>query len=81
MTTPDTHRRITGRRFIEALREAGIIHHGDYVRRVVIDADLNAACMVYLERFGDERLIDVVIGSGLEITKTPHPEAPKEPTP
>lgn len=63
---------IHGRRFLEALENAGVIQRADRIRRVVIDADLNRAVMVYVERLGDERLIDVTIASGIEIA-TPKP--------
>lgn len=45
----------------DALRQAGIIHDGDHVRRVIIDINVSDAVIVYIERFGDSRLLDLVI--------------------
>ncbi len=58
--TTEFPRRILAREFLEALQGAGIIRHGDYARRVIIDARLGAAVIVYAERIGDERLLDIV---------------------
>ena len=54
--------RLHGRsqKMFDALTEAGIIRKGDYVRRVVIDIHVERAVVVYVERIGDERLLDVV---------------------
>ena len=69
MTTVDHPRRITGNRFLEALRDAGIIRQDDLIRRVVIDADVSNSVMVYVERFGDTRILSVVTTlDGIEIT-------------
>jgi hypothetical protein len=43
-----------------ALREAGVIREGDYVRRVIIDIDVTAAVTVYVERYGDSRVLDLI---------------------
>jgi hypothetical protein len=63
--------RIHGRRFIEALLESGIVAKGDFVRRIVIDASADNAVILYVERFGDERLFEVIPAlTGVEIRQT-----------
>jgi hypothetical protein len=66
-------RMIRSETFLEALLEAGVVHEGEYISRVVIDAKVRGAVRVYVERFGDERLLDVVKTlEGIEIMSTPH---------
>jgi len=53
-----------------ALKDAGIVNDGDYVRRVIIDIDVSKAVVVYVERYGDERLLDIMrIMDGAEIRR------------
>lgn len=60
--------RITAKRFLDALYEAGYFRPGDYVRRVVIDAPFGGAVVVHVERFADERVLDVAsLLSGVEV--------------
>lgn len=61
--------RIHGRsqKLYDALKAAGIIHEGDYVRRVVIDICAEKAVQIYVERFADERLLDVDLLAELRI--------------
>lgn len=68
--------RIHARKFLEALRDAGIIRSEDYVRRVVIDAEVNSALRVYVERWGDERYLKLATTlEGVQITEvTPKAE-------
>ena len=47
-------------RIYGALTEAGIIRENDYVRRVIIDINVTHAVVIHIERYGDERLLDVV---------------------
>lgn len=59
---------IPAKRVIEALKDAGIIHEGDRVRRVVIDIGVDALPIIHIERFGDERLLEVVpVLTGVQI--------------
>lgn len=59
--------RIHGRKFLEHLGDLGIIHKADlekgipsdYVRRVIIDAGMSGPVVLYVERYGDERLLSV----------------------
>lgn len=72
-------RRIHGRseELWNALRACGIVREGDYVRRVVIDIDVRSAVTVYIERYADTRMLDVllpVIGGRVEIRGVPKPE-------
>lgn len=73
MSTETTHfRRIHSQELFQALTDAGIIKHGEWVRRVVIDAQVNHAVTVYVERYGDERLLAVATAlDGVEISGVP----------
>ncbi len=59
MPEPDRPQRIHSRKMLDALIEAGIIRREDYVRRVVIDVQVGCAVILHVERFGDERLLNV----------------------
>lgn len=50
---------IPARDFLKALAAAGIIHDGDHVRRVIIDAEMGSVVVVHVERLGDERLLHI----------------------
>jgi hypothetical protein len=60
--------RIHGRKFLEHLGDLGVIRKADlergmasdYVRRVVIDASIDGPVKLYVERYGDDRLLDLV---------------------
>lgn len=73
MTTEAPPRRIPPREFYQALVEAGVVRDDDSVIRVVIDvSDRNPAVVLYVERWGDERLLDVVTTlDGVEIRGVP----------
>ncbi len=60
MTEPERPKLIHSRKMLAALTEAGIIRDGDHVRRVIIDINVELAVVVYVERYGDERLLDLV---------------------
>lgn len=61
--------RITGRAFLEALRDAGVIRPDDYARHVVIDAHLDRSLRVLTDRIGDERALRAVPTlAGIEVT-------------
>jgi hypothetical protein len=65
-------RPIMSEAFGQALADAGIIHDPDKVSRIVIDAQQGRAVMLYVERFGDERLLKVAQTlDGIEITSAP----------
>ena len=55
------HRVIACLREAPGLRLAGIIRPDDHVRRVIIDISVDSAVIVYIERYGDSRLLDLVI--------------------
>ena len=57
--TPDRPKVIIGRALIQALREASILGEDDKVSRVVIDIPTREPVIVYVERYGDERLLQV----------------------
>jgi hypothetical protein len=72
MTEPARPRRLHPRsqKVFDALKEAGIIRDGDYVRRVVIDINVDCAVVVHVERYGDERLLNLVRTlDGIEIRR------------
>lgn len=45
--------------FFDALRASDVFRDGERVRRVVIDARAGEAVLIYVERFGDRRIVDV----------------------
>jgi hypothetical protein len=74
----DRPQRLHGRsqEIYDALRLAGIIRPDDHVRRVIIDIDVSSAVIVYIERYGDTRLLDLVpVLGGAEIRGVPAAEA------
>ena len=65
----------------EALLASGIVREGDFVRRVVIDIDVRSAVTVYIERYADNRMLDVVLpvlGGRVDIRGVPKPEGEGE---
>jgi hypothetical protein len=69
---------ITARAFHKALVEAGVFREDEAIRRVVIDAQAepHGAVVMYVERWGDTRLLDVATTlDGVEIRGVPAPDA------
>jgi hypothetical protein len=67
MTRP---RPVLSEEVLGALTAAGIIGADEDVRRVVIDLQAGHAALMHVERFGDERLLNVAQTlSGVEITR------------
>ena len=68
MSAQENPQRLHGRsqEIYDALRLAGIIRPDDHVRRVIIDIDVSKAVTVYIERYADTRVLDIlpVIGHG-----------------
>lgn len=64
-------------RVFKALQDAGIFHVDERVTRVVIDLKIGEAPLLYVERFGDARLVDVLptVLKGAEVRETPNPLA------
>ena len=60
--TPVTRpgRPLSSLEFLEQLAAHEIIDEADSVRRVVIDAKAGSVVQIYVERYGDERLLDVI---------------------
>lgn len=50
---------LKGSRFIDWLKAAGICSESDHVRRVVIEATADDVVTIYIERYGDERMLTV----------------------
>jgi hypothetical protein len=70
-------RRISSTQFLEALLAAGVVREGEYIARVAIVANTNDVVRVYVERHGDERLLQVIQTlEGVEISSTPAPDLP-----
>jgi hypothetical protein len=64
-------RAITPYAFHAALVAAGVIRDGEYISRIVIDAQVSQPVRMYIERLGDERLLDVAVSlQGVEVTAT-----------
>lgn len=58
----------------QALVDAGIVDDSNYVRRVVIDISWDGPVMVYIERFTDERIVNVMTAlGGVEIKREDRP--------
>jgi hypothetical protein len=54
--------------FGQALADAGIVEDIDTVQRVVIDVQAGEPLMIYVQRFGDERWLDVApLAAGAEV--------------
>lgn len=69
---PKRPTRIKSERLFEALTEAGIFQKGELVRRIVLDLKYGQPVLMYVERFGDDRLLNVVLGlNGAEIEEVP----------
>lgn len=64
----ESPRRIHGRspELWAALKDSGIVSEGDRVRRVIIDISADSAVLVYVERYADTRMLELlpVIGHG-----------------
>jgi hypothetical protein len=56
---------ILAHKFIGALLETGIVDNR--TRRIVIDAEIGQPVRIYLEKFGDDRLLVVLEGGGIII--------------
>ena len=50
---------LTSEKLLRALTAAGIVRPDEPISRVVIDARFGAVPVVYVERCGDERLLEV----------------------
>ena len=65
-------RAIHANAFHKALVAAGVIREDESIRRIVIDAQAGAPVVMYVERYGDERLLDVALTlDGIEIRGVP----------
>jgi len=65
---PTRLRPITTERFWRALVDAGVFREEESIRRLVIDAQAGELLVMYVERWGDERLLDVALTlNGVEV--------------
>lgn len=46
---------------LEAMAQAGIIDVDDHIRRVIIDLDVSEVAKIYVERYGDDRLLGLAL--------------------
>ncbi len=68
------HRRIKSETFVQALHRSGVVPDPLTIRRVVIDAQAGNVLLIYLETFGDERILDVALTlEGVKVTATSQP--------
>ena len=44
----------------DALRDAGIVREEDYARRVIIDISVTSAVTIYIERYADTRVLELL---------------------
>jgi hypothetical protein len=59
---------ITSEKFGQALADAGLIEDIDSTCRIVIDAQVGEPLMIYVQRFGDERWLDVApLAAGVQV--------------
>lgn len=64
-------RLIRSEQFHDALVAAGVIRAGERIRRIVIDAKVGEVPVIHVERYGDERLLEVVRGlDGVEVRES-----------
>jgi hypothetical protein len=56
-------------RFLDRLIEAGIIDQADTVYRVVIDLKVGEAMRVLVERYGDDRFLDVSLDGARDLVE------------
>jgi hypothetical protein len=77
MTAPaavNRPRLITTETFWRALVDASVFREDESIRRIVIDTQAGAAVVMYVERWGDTRLLDVAATlNGVEIRGVPAP--------
>jgi hypothetical protein len=79
MTVTTRPRIITTAAFWRALVDAGVFREDETIRRVVIDAQAGEPVVMYVERWGDERLLQVATTlEGIEISQVPAAPASKE---
>ena len=63
---------IKGHALAEALFEAGVIQRDERIARLVIDIPVTGVVKIYVERFGDERLLKFAPSlDGVEICGVP----------
>lgn len=61
-------RKITSDAFFKALIAADVFRDGESVRRVVIDAQAGHGLMVHVERWGDDRMLEIApVLTGIEV--------------
>ena len=69
---------VSGVDFLLALEKAGVLQCADQTRRVVIDASATEALVIYIENYGDERILKVVTHPDLRVTVQMHTDGSEE---
>jgi hypothetical protein len=65
----EQHRRILSNALAATLAKAGVIEEPDDYHKIVIVLEAGEPVMIYAERFGDERLLNVALTlDGVEVT-------------
>ncbi|HWD45896.1 MAG TPA: hypothetical protein VHM23_19660 [Actinomycetota bacterium] len=68
----DRSRVVSTKAFYQALVAAGVLREDETIRRVVIDANAGDVVVMYVERWGDERLLQVATTlDGIEVSSVP----------
>ncbi len=55
---------------VQLLADKGIISHQESASRVIIDARASGPVRLYVERYGDERLLHLDLPRGIEVSTT-----------
>jgi hypothetical protein len=76
VTNGPNRRPVVASRVLQALADAGIVDEKDHIRRVIIDLEIGKAAQLYVERYGDDRLLAIAMGlrGGYVISYVPHEE-------
>jgi hypothetical protein len=62
---------VVGDKLLEALYSAGILDDDyKYVRRIVIDLEVNQAARIYIDRFADDEQLVPALTAGIRIVDT-----------
>jgi hypothetical protein len=61
-----------------ALKASGIVREGDRVRRVIIDIDVSKAVLIYIERFADTRVLEILPVIGHDRSEIVWSDSPDE---
>lgn len=69
MTAPEPY--ITGKDFLKALHDAGLLPHWPMLTRVIIDVPTDGVVQMHVQTIAPARLVDLVVDAGPRIEITP----------